>query len=505
MNTRTPSRDISKTGQRHLATQKSGFLDKGCTNRDKRYTIQKRWPRSIMSQKGERRGEELREGSMRGGKRRPLINDRWGNRNETVGSGRGHLGRDGEKGTRPIDLPGPEISAKLPRTPSTHRNSHISTTVERVGTKRVSPGSHKKVVPPCQKARGPTRKCRLGDARLQVASDSARNCMSYGQSEVGARRAASRDGDAQGESGERGIGEKRAPVPEISAKPSHTPLYTEKTHISTMNERVLKKKVSPGIHKPVEPPRPKQGRRWEDGIASVGNRQAEFYETSGGDRGAQGELGERGNRENGAPNPEIFAKQCDTACLPKNCDIFACAGAIATKSIPFESLREGQMSGRRDIKLARWGMTRDPNGLQQPSIDSLEPVRGPRLTPEYYEMTKSRRRQRLLSSRLAGWWAGLEWAHPSNLPSRESGLRGLLEYKYERRLLRSQEQEGGSGLCCLLEYEYKCGSLRSREQEGGRPRESNKKQNKYVQQGSKEFLSNICDLDYMLKKALKVF
>ncbi|KAI6105967.1 hypothetical protein EDD16DRAFT_1730185 [Pisolithus croceorrhizus] len=234
MNTRTPSRDISKTGQRHLATRKSRFLDKGCTNRDKRYTIRKRWSRSIMSQKGERQGEELRE-----------------MRRE---HGRGHLGRDGEKGTRAIDLSSPEISAKPPRTPSIHRNSHISTTVERVGKKRVSPGSHKQVVPPCQKARGTTRKCRLEDARLQVASDSARNCMSYGLSEVECYETPGGDRDARRESGERGIGEKRAPVPEISAKPSHTPLYTEKTHISTMNERVRKKKVSPSSHKTVEPP-----------------------------------------------------------------------------------------------------------------------------------------------------------------------------------------------------------------------------------------------------------
>ncbi|KAI6095021.1 hypothetical protein EDD16DRAFT_1733547 [Pisolithus croceorrhizus] len=282
--------------------------------------------------------ESRHEGSMRGGKRRPLINDRWGNRYETVGSGRGHLGRDGEKGTRPIDLPGPEISAKSPRTPSTHRNSHISTTVERVGTKRASPGSHKKVVPPCQEARGATRKYRLGDARLQEANDSARNCMSYGQSEVESNKTPGGDGDARGESGERGIGGKRAPVAEISAKLSHTLLSTEKTHISTTDERVLKKKVSPGSHKPVEPPCIVY-RRWEDGIASGSNHWAEFYETSGGDREARAELGERGNTRNGAPNPEIFAKWCDTACLPKNRDIFACVGAIATKGIPLERYR----------------------------------------------------------------------------------------------------------------------------------------------------------------------
>ncbi|KAI6097678.1 hypothetical protein EDD16DRAFT_1527510 [Pisolithus croceorrhizus] len=118
-----------------------------------------------------------------------------------------------------------------------HENSSNSTTTNARATSRISSG-----------------RCRLGDARLQEANDSAWNCMSYGQSEVGARRAASRDGDARGESGERGIGEKRAPVPEISAKPSHTSLYTEKTHISTTNEREAMKKASPGSHKPVEPP-----------------------------------------------------------------------------------------------------------------------------------------------------------------------------------------------------------------------------------------------------------
>ncbi|KAI6095323.1 hypothetical protein EDD16DRAFT_760671 [Pisolithus croceorrhizus] len=39
-----------------------------------------------------------------------------------------------------------------------------------------------------------------------------------------------------------------------------------------------------------------------------------------------------------------------------------------------------------------------------------------RLTPEYCKTTKCRRRQRLLFSRLASWWAGLGWAHPSNFP-----------------------------------------------------------------------------------------
>ncbi|KAI6128670.1 hypothetical protein EDD16DRAFT_1723864 [Pisolithus croceorrhizus] len=62
------------------------------------------------------------------------------------------------------------------------------------------------------------------------------------------------DGDARGELGERGIVEKSAPVPEISAKPSHTPLSTEKTHISTTVEHIGMKRVSPGSHKPVEPP-----------------------------------------------------------------------------------------------------------------------------------------------------------------------------------------------------------------------------------------------------------
>ncbi|KAI6097972.1 hypothetical protein EDD16DRAFT_1527432 [Pisolithus croceorrhizus] len=56
-----------------------------------------------------------------------------------------------------------------------HENSHNSATTNAHATSRISSG-----------------RCRLGDARLQVASDSARNCMSYGQSEVRARRAASR-------------------------------------------------------------------------------------------------------------------------------------------------------------------------------------------------------------------------------------------------------------------------------------------------------------------------
>ncbi|KAI6109311.1 hypothetical protein EDD16DRAFT_1728839 [Pisolithus croceorrhizus] len=352
-----------------------------------------------------------------------------------------------------------------------HENPNNSTTTNARATSRISSG-----------------RCRLGDARLQEANDSARNCMSYGQSEVGARRAASQgDGDARGELGERGIGEKCAPVPEISAKLSHTLLSTEKTHISTSIERVGTKRVSPGL---------KRGRRWEDGIASMGNRWVEFYETSGGDSDVRGELGDRGNRENGAPNPEIFAKRCDPACLPRNHGIFGCARAAVTKSIPFERHRrvhpESRFARGTDEWSSRYRVTekgintiKDPNGLKQPPVDSLEPVQRPRLTPGYCEMTEC-----------PGWWAGPEWAHPSNFLSRESGLRGLLEYEYKHGLSRLREREGGSGLRGLLEYEYEhgssrsrgreggsglrglleyeyeCGSSRSREREGGRPRES---------------------------------
>ncbi|KAI6113743.1 hypothetical protein EDD16DRAFT_1521123 [Pisolithus croceorrhizus] len=332
-----------------------------------------------------------------------------------------------------------------------HENPNNSTTTNARATSRISSG-----------------RCRLGDARLQVANDSARNCMSYSQSEVECYKTPGGDGDARGESGERGIGEKRAPVPEISAKPSHTPLYTEQTHISTTAEHEAMKKASPGSRDPVEPPYKKarglkRGRRWEDGIASMGNRWVEFYETSGGDSDVRGELGDRGNRENGAPNPEIFAKRCDPACLPRNHGIFGCARAAVTKSIPFERYRRvhpesrfargtdewssryrvsevGGMTEAHDCLILVWGTRRAiyPNGLKQPPVDSLEPVQ--RL-----------RWQRLSFSRLAGWWAGPEWAHPSNFPSRESGLRGLLEYEYVCGSSRSREREGGSGLRSLLE------------------------------------------------------
>ncbi|KAI6106761.1 hypothetical protein EDD16DRAFT_1523687 [Pisolithus croceorrhizus] len=186
---------------------------------------------------------------------------------------------------------------------------------------------------------------------------SARNCQ------VESYKTPGGDGDARGESGERGIGEKRVPVPEISAKPSHTLLSTEKTHISTMSERVLKKKISSSrfasekiewFGRELRELGLKRGRRWEDGIASVGNRWAEFYETSGGDRGAQGELGDRGNRENGASNPEIFAKRCDPACLPRNRDIFVCAGAIATKGIPLERYRRVHPESRFARGMDEW-------------------------------------------------------------------------------------------------------------------------------------------------------
>ncbi|KAI6108812.1 hypothetical protein EDD16DRAFT_1522854 [Pisolithus croceorrhizus] len=114
-----------------------------------------------------------------------------------------------------------------------HKTPNNSATANARATSRISSGRY-----------------HLGNPRLKEANDSARNCMSYDLSEVGARRVAWRRGDrdAQGELGERGIGEKRAPVPKISAKLSHTPLYAEKTHISTTNERILMKEVSPELN-----------------------------------------------------------------------------------------------------------------------------------------------------------------------------------------------------------------------------------------------------------------
>ncbi|KAI5987381.1 hypothetical protein EDD15DRAFT_2199602 [Pisolithus albus] len=200
-----------------------------------------------------RYGVDSEKGTTVGEKKRPPSDDCGGNQYQTVGGSRGHLGRDGEKGIIPIGPSGLEISAELSRTPSIHRNPHISTTI----------------------------KCRLGDARLQEANDSARNCMSYGVSEVGVRRAASH-------------------------------------------------------------------------------------------RDVRGELGERGNKGNGAPNPEIFAKRCDPACLPKNCDIFGCTETAATKSISYERYRrvrpESQFARGTDELSSRYrvGEVGDDKGARLP-------------------------------------------------------------------------------------------------------------------------------------------
>ncbi|KAI6128671.1 hypothetical protein EDD16DRAFT_74898 [Pisolithus croceorrhizus] len=172
----------------------------------------------------------------------------------------------------------------------------------------------------------------------------------------------------------------------------------------------------------------------------MGNPQVEFYQTSGGDSDVRGELGDRGNKGNGALNPEIFAKRCDTACLPRNRGIFGCARATATKSIPFERYRqvglESQFTRGTDQRLSRYrvGEVGDDRGTWLPNTRTGGTWRmiysrtcmkaevcgcgcatfSSGLTHEYYEMTEYCRRQRLLSSRPAGWWAGLEWAHPLN-------------------------------------------------------------------------------------------
>ncbi|KAI6106770.1 hypothetical protein EDD16DRAFT_158724 [Pisolithus croceorrhizus] len=194
----------------------------------------------------------------------------------------------------------------------------------------------------------------------------------------------------------------------------------------------------------------------------MGNCWVEFYETSGGDSDVRGELGDRGNRENGAPNPEIFHISSYSAFLQRMGDIYRCAGPVMTKGIPFESYRrvglESQIARGTDERSSRYRVgeagddkgtwlpdtckgdsksdifmkERNKNTIKRSQWATAAPCRLPRtcmkvevcgcgcatfssrLTHEYYEMTESRRRQRLLFSRLAGWWAGLEWAHPSN-------------------------------------------------------------------------------------------
>ncbi|KAI6105968.1 hypothetical protein EDD16DRAFT_1730186 [Pisolithus croceorrhizus] len=137
----------------------------------------------------------------------------------------------------------------------------------------------------------------------------------------------------------------------------------------------------------------------------MGNCWVEFYKTSGGDSDVRGELGDRGNKGNGALNPEIFAKRYDTACLPKNHDIFACAGAIATKGIPFERYRRV----RPESQFARGTDEWSPRY----QVGEVGDDRGRGVWLRLGDLLE---RQRLSFARLAGWWAGLGWAHPSNFP-----------------------------------------------------------------------------------------
>ncbi|KAI6105242.1 hypothetical protein EDD16DRAFT_1524345 [Pisolithus croceorrhizus] len=133
---------------------------------------------------------------------------------------------------------------------------------------------------------------------------------------------------------------------------------TSKTHISTTNEHILKKKVSP------------ESERLDAKMSEI--RESDLttlseYKNPRCDNNVRGELGDRGNKGNGALNPEIFAKRCDTACLPKNRGIFGCTRATATKSIPLERYRrvhpETRFARGTDEQLLRYrvgevGMTK---------------------------------------------------------------------------------------------------------------------------------------------------
>ncbi|KAI6018894.1 hypothetical protein BKA83DRAFT_4127437 [Pisolithus microcarpus] len=98
----------------------------------------------------------------------------------------------------------------------------------------------------------------------------------------------------------------------------------------------------------------KWGRGWEDGIALAKNRWAESYETSGGDGGTRGELGERGNTENGAPNPELFQISSYKAFLQGTGHISGCTEANATKNIPFERSRRVEHESQFARGMGEW-------------------------------------------------------------------------------------------------------------------------------------------------------
>ncbi|KAI6123642.1 hypothetical protein EDD16DRAFT_1725185 [Pisolithus croceorrhizus] len=228
-------------------------------------------------------------------------------------------------------------------------------------------------------------------------------------------------------------------------------------------------------------------------------------------------------------------------------DIYRCTGPVMMKGIPFESYRrvglKSQIARGTDEQLSRyrvgevgddrgmWLPDTHPNGLWQPPVDSLEPVR--RL-----------RRQRLLSSRLAGWWAGLEWAHPSNFLANAS-MRVTVQVVvlHERVHAGSRTHyalDWGPGAALRLSDDSALplrvahttvvprggeGALASGAETHlvepfgsvafDYPHPPRKKQNEYVRRGeqlaesasrcSKERLSDIHDLDYIFEKASKVF
>ncbi|KAI6101984.1 hypothetical protein EDD16DRAFT_1525764 [Pisolithus croceorrhizus] len=149
---------------------------------------------------------------------------------------------------------------------------------------------------------------------------------------------------------------------------------------------------------------------------------------------------------------EIHEPDLATLSKYKNSNTFGTTNARATSCI---SSGPSQRKVYHLRGIVEYIQNPDPNGLQQPPVDSLEPVQRLRLTHGYYEMTECHSRQQLLFSRLAGWWAGLGWAHPSNFPVNASitgSLEGSLEGSCRNQgcmayLSTSTAQEGA----CMLE------------------------------------------------------
>ncbi|KAI6011748.1 hypothetical protein BKA83DRAFT_4482936 [Pisolithus microcarpus] len=191
-------------------------------------------------------------------------------------------------------------------------------------------------------------------SHISSANNSARNCLSYGPNALGARRAALRRwGTAW-----------RCPTKLWEAVEMDMGSW-EKKESGEKNRGISSSRFTSEKSERFGPELrelgSKRGRGWENGVALVRNRSMEFRETSGGGRDVREGLGERGNKGNRAPSPEILQISSYSVFLQRMGDIFGCAGANATKNTSSERSRRVE----RESRFARGTTSKsDPTSTQ---------------------------------------------------------------------------------------------------------------------------------------------